>query len=214
MRRVLPAMGTEVGSTTTTRGKYYLDVPNGYLPGYDVTFTSISGAYAANWAQTAEKWWSRYIQRPWVGGGFVWTGFDYRGEPIPYGWPCVSSAYAVMDTCGLFKDLAYYYQANWTAKPMLHLFPHWNWGPGTNVNVWAFGNCDSVELFTNGVSLGRKLLNRQNHVEWNVPWTPGTLQAIGYSHLAAGPHQCLDDELDADRRRAPAGSRRHPRRRS
>jgi hypothetical protein len=88
-----------------------------------------------------------------------------------------------MDTCGFFKDTAHYYQANWTVKPKLHLFPHWNWGSGTNVNVWVFGNCDSVELFTNGVSLGRKLLNMQNHLEWNVPWTSGTLRAIGYSHL-------------------------------
>jgi beta-galactosidase len=180
----LPAIGTEVGSTTTSRGKYYLDVPNGYLPGYDIVYQTISGAYAANWAQTAEKWWSRYILRPWLGGGFVWTGFDYRGEPLPYGWPCVSSAYAVMDTCGFFKDTAHYYQANWTVKPKLHLFPHWNWAPGTNVNVWVFGNCDSVELFTNGVSLGRKLLNRQNHLEWKVPYSPGNLQAVGYRHLS------------------------------
>jgi beta-galactosidase len=179
----LPAMGTEVGSTTTSRGKYYLDVPNGYLPGYDIVYQTISGAYAANWAQTAEKWSSRYVMQPSLGGGFVWTGFDYRGEPIPYGWPCVSSAYAVMDTCGFFKDTAHYYQANWTEKPKLHLFPHWNWGPGTNVNVWVFGSCDSVELFTNGVGLGHKLLNKQNHLEWKVPWSPGTLQAIGYSHL-------------------------------
>jgi beta-galactosidase len=179
----LPALGTEVGSTTTSRGKYYLDVPNGYLPGYDIVYQTISGAYAANWAQTAEKWWSRYTVRPWLGGGFVWTGFDYRGEPIPFGWPCVSSAYAVMDTCGFFKDTAYYYQANWTGKPSLHLFPHWNWAPGTNVNVWVFGNCDSVELFTNGVSLGRKLLNMQNHLEWNLAYAPGTLRAVGYSHL-------------------------------
>jgi fibronectin type 3 domain-containing protein len=179
----LPAMGTENGSTTTSRGKYYMDVPNGYIPGYDIVYQSISGAFAANWAQTAEKWSSRYPTRPWIGGGFVWTGFDYRGEPIPFGWPCVSSAYAVMDTCGFFKDTAHYYEANWTVKPKLHLFPHWNWAPGTNVNVWVFGNCDSVELFTNSVSLGRKLLNTQNHLEWNVPWTSGTLKAVGYSHL-------------------------------
>jgi hypothetical protein len=118
-----------------------------------------------------------------VGGGFIWTGFDYRGETTPYGYPAISSGAGVLDTCGFFKDQAYYYQANWTAKPMLHLLPHWNWGSGTNVNVWVYGNCDSVELFTNGVSLGRKLLNTQNHVEWNVPWASGTLKAIGYSHL-------------------------------
>ena len=89
----LPAIGAEVGSTTTTRGKYYLDVPHGYLPGYDIVYQTLSGAYAANWAQTVEKWWSRYRGEARLGGGFVWTGFDYRGEPLPFGWPCVSSAY-------------------------------------------------------------------------------------------------------------------------
>jgi hypothetical protein len=87
-----------------------------------------------------------------------------------------------MDMCGFPKDLFYYYQANWTLKPVLHLFPHWNWStPGQAVNVWVFGNCDTVELFTNGVSLGRKNLNVQSHAEWdNVPYAAGTLRAIGY----------------------------------
>lgn len=183
----LPAMGTEVGDISTTRGKYYVDKVNGYLPGYDaVLYQGDYGfGYTANFGQFAEKWWPRYnFAHSWLGGGFIWTGFDYRGEPTPYGWPCVNSASGVLDMCGFFKDLAYYYQANWTVKPVVHLFPHWNWATGTNVNVWAFGNCDSVELFTNGVSLGRKLLNLQNHVEWNVPWASGTLKAVGYSHLA------------------------------
>ena len=183
----LPAMGTEVGDISTTRGKYYVDMANGYVPAYDaVLYQGDYGfGYTANFGQFAEKWWPRYnFGHPWLGGGFNWTGFDYRGEETPYGWPCVNSASGILDTCGFFKDLAYYYQANWTVKPILHLFPHWNWAAGTNVNVWAFGNCDSVELFTNGVSLGRKLLNTQNHVEWNVPWASGTVKAIGYSHLA------------------------------
>ena len=92
-----------------------------------------------------------------------------------------------MDTCGFPKDNFYYYQANWTLKPVLHLFPHWNWAtPGQPINVWAFGNCQAVELFTNGVSLGRQALNVQGHVEWdNVPYAPGTLQAIGYNNGVA-----------------------------
>jgi beta-galactosidase len=183
----LPAMGTEVSDVLTTRGKYYVDKVNCYMPGYDIVFQNgdYGFGYTANFGQPAETWWPRYTARSWLGGGFVWTGFDYRGETTPYGFPCINSASGVLDTCGFFKDQAYYYQANWTAKPMLHLFPHWNWSAGTNVNVWVFGNCDSVELFTNGVSLGRKLLNMQNHVEWNVPWISGTLKAVGYSHLAS-----------------------------
>jgi beta-galactosidase len=179
----LPAMGTEVSSLTTTRGFYNINQTAGYMPAYDVVYSSVPGGYAANWGQPCETWWPRDILRPWMGGGFDWTGFAYRGEETPFGWPCVSSHYGVLDLCGFSKDVFYYFQANWTGKPALHVFPNWNWAPtGTNINVWAFGNCDSVELFTNGVSLGRQLLNIRNHVSWNVAYAPGTLQAIGYSH--------------------------------
>jgi len=179
----LPAMGTEVSSLTTTRGIYNINQTAGYMPAYDVVYSSVPGGYAANWGQPSETWWPRDIARPWMGGGFNWTGFAYRGEETPFGWPCVSSHYGIMDLCGFPKDVFYYFQANWTGKPSLHVFPNWNWAPtGTNINVWAFGNCDSVELFTNGVSLGRQLLNIRNHVSWNVAYAPGTLQAVGYSH--------------------------------
>ena len=92
-----------------------------------------------------------------------------------------------MDTCGFPKDNFYYYQANWTLKPVLHVFPHWNWStPGQPINVWAFGNCQTVELFTNGVSLGRQTLNVLGHVEWDsVSYAPGTLEAIGYNNGVA-----------------------------
>jgi beta-galactosidase len=180
----LPGMGTEVGALTTTRGKYYLDTVNDYMPSYDIVYNSneYGLGYAANYGQPCETWPFRYSVRPWVDGGFNWTGFAYRGEETPFGWPSVSSHWGIMDLCGFPKDVFYVFQANWTVKPVLHVMPHWNWAAGTNVDVWVFGNCDSVELFTNGVSLGRKLLNMQNHLEWIVPWKPGTLQAIGYSH--------------------------------
>jgi beta-galactosidase len=180
-----PGMGTEVGAVLTTRGQYYVDTANRYMWDYDIVLNNgdYGFGYTFNFGQPAETWWPRYNARSWMGGGFVWTGFDYRGETTPYGYPAINSGSGVLDTCGFFKNLAYYYQANWTTKPMLHLFPHWNWATGTNVNVWVYGNCDSVELFTNGVSLGRKLLSKQNHVAWNVPWTSGTLKAVGYSHL-------------------------------
>ena len=91
-----------------------------------------------------------------------------------------------MDTCGFPKDLFYYYQANWTLKPVLHVFPHWNWTTGTTINVWAYGNCQAVELFVNGVSQGQQTLNVQGHVEWdNVTYAAGTLQAIGYNNGVA-----------------------------
>jgi len=180
----LPGMGTEVGAVTTTRGKYYLDTANDYMPSYDIVYNSYEYGlgYTANYGLPCETWPFRDSARPWMGGGFNWTGFAYRGEETPFGWPSVSSHWGIVDLCGFPKDLFYVFQANWTVKPVLHVMPHWNWAAGTNVDVWVFGNCDSVELFTNGVSLGRKLLNMQNHLEWIVPWTPGTLQAIGYSH--------------------------------
>ena len=181
----LNIIGTETASTVTTRGIYTNDTVNGYVASYD--FITQSGLpNPVTWGEMAETWWPFYDSRPWSSGGFCWTGFDYRGEPTPYDWPCINSHFGIMDTCGFPKDLFYYYQANWSPKTVLHLFPHWNWAtPGQIVNVWAFGNCQSVELFTNGVSLGRQTLNVQSHVEWNVPYAAGTLQAIGYNNGVA-----------------------------
>ncbi|MFZ1073182.1 MAG: beta-galactosidase GalA, partial [Verrucomicrobiia bacterium] len=176
-----PIIGTETSSQVTDRGIYTNDTVNGYVWGYDIENPAVG------WGETAEAWWQYYSARPWSSGGFCWTGFDYRGEPTPYGWPCINSHFGIVDTCGFPKDLFYYYQANWTFKPVLHVFPHWNWtSPGQPINVWAFGNCQAVELFTNGVSLGRQTLNVQGHVEWdNVPYVSGTLQAIGYDNSVA-----------------------------
>ena len=173
-----PIIGTETSSLVSDRGIYTNDTVNGYVWGYDIENSAV------NWGETAEAWWSYYDARPWSSGGFSWTGFDYRGEPTPYGWPCINTHFGTLDTCGFPKDNFYYYQANWTLKPVLHIFPHWNWfALGQPINIWAFGNCQAVELFTNGVSLGRQLLNTQSHVEWdNVGFTAGTLQAIGYNY--------------------------------
>ena len=88
-------------------------------------------------------------------GGFVWTGFDYRGEPTPYSWPCINSHFGIIDTCGFPKDNFYYYQAWWTTNTVLHLLPHWNWPgkEGQDIRVDALSNCKAVELFLNGQSL-------------------------------------------------------------
>ncbi len=169
-----PEVGTEQGSTVSTRGIYADDAARGYVSAYDKG--------AQEWSSTAESWWNCFAKRPWLSGGFVWTGFDYRGEPTPYGWPCVNSHFGLMDTCGFPKDNYFYYQSVWLDKPMVHLLPHWNWAgkEGNPINVWAYGNCKQVELFLNGSSLGRKIMPPCSHLEWNVNYVPGVLGAKGY----------------------------------
>ncbi len=168
-----PTMGTETASTVSTRGIYANDKDKGYVSAYDRNFPP--------WASTAENWWSTYAARPYVAGGFVWTGFDYRGEPTPYAWPCISSHFGVIDMCGFAKDIFYYYQAWWTDKPVLHLFPHWNWAgkEGQEIEVWCFTNLDSVELFVNGISAGVQTVAKNSHVAWKVPYAPGAIEARG-----------------------------------
>ena len=171
-----PCVGTETASTVSTRGIYFNDPRRGYVSAYDVNYPP--------WATSAEEWWQIYDSRPWLSGGFAWTGFDYRGEPTPYGWPCISSHFGVIDTCGFFKDLAYYYKAWWGDKQVLHLFPHWNWGDseGKPITVWCFSNLDKVELLLNGKSLGMKPMDKNSHVAWTVDYMPGTLEARGYKN--------------------------------
>jgi beta-galactosidase len=178
-------LGTETASTVTTRGIYTNDTAKGYVSAYDYITTRQSPDFPnpVTWGETAEDWWSFYDARPWSSGGFAWTGFDYRGEPTPYSWPCINSHFGIMDMCGFPKDNFYYYQACWTDKPVLHLLPHWNWPgrEGQNIDVWCYSNCKEVELFLNGRSLGRKTMKKDSHLEWEVPYSPGTLSAKGYS---------------------------------
>jgi beta-galactosidase len=112
----------------------------------------------------------------------VWTGFDYIGEPTPYPWPARSSYFGIIDLAGFPKDVYYMYQSEWTDKPVLHIFPHWNWTPGKIVDVWAYyNNADEVELFLNDRSLGiRKKQNDDLHVQWRVPFEAGTLKAVSW----------------------------------
>jgi beta-galactosidase len=168
-----PLIATEDGSQVGDRGIY--TTAGSYVTAYD-TFNSSVG-----WSQTAEAMWQFYSARPYVAGFCDWTGFDYRGEPTPTSWPTISSHFGILDTCGFPKDNFYYFQANWTPKTVLHVFPHWNWStPGQPVGVWAFSDCDTVELFLNGVSQGMQSVNLQGHVQWSVPYAAGTLEAIGY----------------------------------
>jgi len=167
-----PNVGTEQASTVCTRGIYADDKEHGYVSAYDIRGT-----------QTAERWWGYFADRPWLSGGFIWTGFDYRGEPTPYGWPCISSHFGVLDTCGFPKDNFYYYQAWWTTNIVLHLLPHWNWAgkEGQEIRVDALSNCEEVELFLNGQSLGRQPMKRNSKLSWQVKYAPGTLSAKGYN---------------------------------
>ena len=167
-----PNVGTEQASTVCTRGIYADDKERGYVSAYDMRGT-----------QTAERWWSYFADRPWLSGGFIWTGFDYRGEPTPYSWPCISSHFGVLDTCGFPKDNFYYYQAWWTTNIVLHLLPHWNWAgkEGQEIRVDALSNCEEVELFLNGQSLGKQPMKRNSKLSWQVKYAPGTLSAKGYN---------------------------------
>ena len=168
-----PMMGSEEASTLSTRGIYANDPQRGYMSAYDVN--------RPGWGSLAEQWWKFYAARPFLAGAFVWTGFDYRGEPTPYGWPCISSHFGILDTCGFPKDDFYYYQSWWTDKPMLHLLPHWNWPgrEGQAIDVWCYSNCEQVELLLNGKSLGAKKMEPNGHLEWKVAYAPGTLEARG-----------------------------------
>jgi beta-galactosidase len=167
-----PIVGTEMGSTVTTRGIYEKDTIRCYLPDQDIT--------APWWASTAETWWKLCAEQPWFMGGFIWTGLDYRGEPTPFAWPNVNSHFGIMDMCGFPKNLYYYYQSWWTDKDVLHISPHWNWKgkEGQLMKVWVNSNADEVELFLNGKSFGKKVMPRNGHLTWDVPFEPGKLEAV------------------------------------
>jgi beta-galactosidase len=168
-----PTIATEDGSQVGDRGVY---ANAGYLPSYDLNNSRVF------WGQTAQGMWQFYSTNLWVAGFFDWTGFDYRGEPIPTDWPSINSHFGILDMCGFPKDNAWYFQANWLSKPVLHIFPHWNWAgrEGQPINVWCFSSCEMVDLLLNGVSQGVKAANVSGHLEWNVPYAAGTLQAVGY----------------------------------
>ena len=169
-----PIIGTEMGSTVTTRGIYVKDSVRAYVPDQDIT--------APWWASKAEDWWKLAGPNEWWAGGFVWTGFDYRGEPTPYKWPNISSHFGIMDACGFPKNIYYYYQSWWTNKDVLHISPHWNWKgkEGQPVDVWVNSNADNVELFLNGKSQGKKNMPRNSHLQWSIPYEPGVLEAVAY----------------------------------
>jgi beta-galactosidase len=171
-------VGTEQASATSTRGIYESSRERGHVAAYDEA--------PHQWVTSSETWWAWFGDRPWLSGGFVWTGFDYRGEPTPYAWPNINSHFGILDMCGFPKDNFYYYQAWWTTNTVLHLLPHWNWPgrEGHEFRVDALSNCKSVELFLNGASLGKKDMKRNSKLTWKVKYAPGVLSAKGFD--AAG----------------------------
>ncbi len=167
-------LGTEECAFTQTRGIYFDDPAACHLRAYDWD--------PLTWGSSAEEGWSHFAGRKCLAGMFVWTGFDYRDEPTPFEWPAIGSQFGMLDHCGFPKDVAFYFRSWWRDEPVLHVFPHWNWSgkEGQQISVWAHSNCDEVELFLNGQSLGRQAMKKYSHLEWTVPYAPGTLLARGY----------------------------------
>jgi beta-galactosidase len=169
-----PIIGTEECAFHQTRGIYFDDPAKCHLRAYDWQPPN-------NWGSNLETAWKHYAERPYLAGMCIWTGFDYRGEPTPFGWPAIGSQFGILDLCGFPKDAAFYLKSWWTDEPVLHLFPHWNWQgrEGQEIAVWVHSNCDEVELFLNGVSLGKQTLKPLHHLEWKVKYVPGKLVAKG-----------------------------------
>jgi beta-galactosidase len=186
-------IGTETVSSLATRGSYDMpsDVIRRWPHKWDEEFKdgnpdfSVS-AYdnvSAPWGSTQEESWKIIKKNDFFAGQFIWTGWDYIGEPTPYPWPARSSYFGIIDLAGFPKDTFYMYQSEWTSKPVLHIFPHWNWKQGDPVDVWAYFNSEEVELFLNGKSLGTKRKSGDDlHVMWRVPFEPGILRAVSRSH--------------------------------
>ena len=184
-----PFLMSESVSALQTRGYYmmpsdsiYVAPKEWWMPYTDPTF--MCSAYDnmnASWSSTHEQTWDVVKHTPYVSGQFIWTGFDYIGEPTPYGFPARSSYFGIIDLAGFPKDIYYMYQSEWTNKPVLHLFPHWNWLPGQEIDMWCYyNNADEVELFVNGKSQGsrRKTDGHVYHVSWRVKYEPGEVKVV------------------------------------
>lgn len=170
-----PIYGSETTSALSSRGVYALDSANMAYPSYDNK--------AVSWGNTAAETVNAYLSSARSCGHFVWTGFDYIGEPTEWNkYPAKSSYFGIVDTCGFPKDIYFMYQSMWDSRPMIHMLPHWTHESG-NIDVWLYSNCASVELFLNGVSLGKKVLSQRgtkNQYAYTVAYAAGTIVANGY----------------------------------
>ena len=170
-----PIYGSETTSALSSRGVYATDSANMAYPSYDNK--------AVSWGNTAAETVNAYLNSARSCGHFVWTGFDYIGEPTEWNkYPAKSSYFGIVDTCGFPKDIYFMYQSMWASAPMIHILPHWTHESG-NIDVWLYSSCASVELFLNGTSLGKKTLSQRgtkNQYAYTVAYAAGTLVANGY----------------------------------
>jgi beta-galactosidase len=174
-------IASESSSAVRSRGVYHLPATTNILTDSDNQCSSYDNS-VVGWGSAAETSWNAINTRPFMAGEFVWTGYDYIGEPTPYAWPAKSSYFGMVDTAGFPKDIYYFYQSHWNhdGPAMVHIVPmDWtSWSAGQSVPVFAYSNCDSVELFLNGASLGSKAGGPTvGHLAWNVSFAPGTLRA-------------------------------------
>ncbi|RXK83899.1 beta-galactosidase GalA [Filimonas effusa] len=171
-----PVTSSEDASGVMVRGEYYTNTVKHILDAYDTQ--------APSWGATHRKAWKLIDERPWMAGAFVWTGFDYHGEPTPFRWPTVSSNFGILDLCGFPKTAFYLRQALWIKdKPILHIAPHWNFPKdsiGKPVKVMVISNAEKVKLLLNGKTIGEQQNDPYNMVSWQVPYKPGKLEAIGF----------------------------------
>ena len=175
-------VGTEETSGCGTRGWYFKDVN---YPGRMVSLNREPAADSQQpIANVIERGWKFYAERPWAAGLFYWTGFDYRGEPNPLQYPAHDSEFGILDYCGFWKDEAWYLKSWWTDEPTLHIFPHWNLQghEGEEIELWAYSNCDEVELTVNGKKLGRQQMPKNGHLTWKAVYQPGKVVAVGYKN--------------------------------
>ncbi len=173
-------IGTEETSGCGTRGVYFTDSIKGWMRSINY-----QGEERTNGEKNViERGWKFYDENSWAGGPCYWTGFDYRGEPNPMVWPATGSQFGILDYCGFPKDEAYYLQAWWTEEPVLHLLPHWNLRghEGDSIEVWAYSNCERIELIQDGRSLGTQAMPHNGHLVWKTVYKPGRLVAKGYRH--------------------------------
>ena len=170
-----PIVSTEDTSQVMTRGEYFTDYSRNIVAAYDAVYPGWDKC------SSARNSWEAIATRPRIAGGFSWTGFDYRGEPTPFGWPSASSFFGAMDLCGFPKTEFYIRQAVWVKnKPVLTLVPHWNWvgKEGQLIKVMALCNADRVALSLNGKLIEEKPVHPFQMVEWQVPYAPGRLEAV------------------------------------
>ncbi|MBR6369383.1 MAG: DUF4982 domain-containing protein [Bacteroidaceae bacterium] len=172
-------VGTEETTGCGTRGCYF---ESEEFPGRMVSCNRSGRTYEVE--NVIERGWKFYDERPWGAGLFYWTGFDYRGEPNPLSYPATDSEFGILDYCGFWKDEAWYLKSWWTDEPTLHIFPHWNLQghEGEEIDLWAYSNCDEVELTVNGKKLGRQKMPKNGHLKWKAVYQPGRVVAVGYKN--------------------------------